>query len=205
MPRVANGRITTANNHIPISISRQMRQRKTGAISHANGRVTIEREGGGLNSCAIVNEAGRSIHIDVADYIERSRGAYIPEEAIGPVELEITAHSHGAIIMDGSMAIEVHAGGDLEASPRCYDNLAAVVVEVEVAIDYQRAAYDQNGVLPQVQVTNRHGLRSRYAASLAVRHDRIAWIEGVTAVAGRRWRCRWWTLRHGNAQQQREE
>jgi hypothetical protein len=56
----------------PIPISSQMRQRKTGAISHTNSRITIEREGGSLNSCAIVNEVGRSIHIDVAAYGERS-------------------------------------------------------------------------------------------------------------------------------------
>ena len=64
--------------------------------------------------------------------------------------MEVTAHGHGAIVMNGGMAVEVYAGRDLKASPGAYDKLTAIAIEVEVAIDHQGAAYDQSGVCTQV-------------------------------------------------------
>jgi hypothetical protein len=52
--------------------------------------------------------------------------------------------------MNGALAVEVYAGRGLKASPGAYDKLTAIVIEVEVAIGYQGAAYDQNGVFTQV-------------------------------------------------------
>ena len=54
----------------------------------------------------------------------------------------MTAHGHSAVVMNGGLAVEVYAGRDLKASPGSYDKLTAIVIEVEVAIDYQGAAYD---------------------------------------------------------------
>jgi hypothetical protein len=66
--------------------------------------------------------------------------------------MQVNAHGHGAVVMNGGRTIDAYAGRDLKASPGPYDKLTATVtvIEIEVAIDYQGAAYDQSGVLPQV-------------------------------------------------------
>ena len=63
----------------------------------------------------------------------------------------MTAHGHGAVVMNGGgPTADIYAGRDLKASPGAYDKLTAIFIEVEVAIDYQGAAYDQSGVCTQV-------------------------------------------------------
>jgi hypothetical protein len=64
--------------------------------------------------------------------------------------VDVTAHGYGAVVMNGGVAVDVYVRRDLKASPGAYDKLTAVVIEGEVAIDYQGAAYDQSGVLTQV-------------------------------------------------------
>lgn len=62
----------------------------------------------------------------------------------------MTAHGHGAVVMNGGLAVDFYAGRDLKASPGAYDKLTAIVTKGEVAIEYQGAAYDQSGVCTQV-------------------------------------------------------
>jgi hypothetical protein len=48
------------------------------------------------------------------------------------------------------LTADIYAARDLKASPGSYDKPTAIVIEVEVAIDYQGAAYDLSGVCTQV-------------------------------------------------------
>jgi hypothetical protein len=65
-------------------------------------------------------------------------GPIFQNRLFAAVELEVTAHGHGAVVMNGGLAVDVYAGRDLKASPGAYDKLTAIVIEVEVAINYIR-------------------------------------------------------------------